>query len=293
MTPTRWTAENLRHGLTFFRQGRNPAATVYDSIGPDFFLALAPGWLNLGLWEGEGDEAEAPLAVWRLVERLARALPKRGVILDVGNGLGVQDVLIGQVAQPSKLIALNITESQLRAGRANLDEAGATPVNGDATRIPLRDETVDGLISVEAAFHFSSRRRFFEEAARVLRPGGVLTMSDVPTVRRPRGPRELAAGVSQLRVWGLKLGAVATPEQIADDVRAAGFSDVEVELVGDRVIEPALALVRRRLEAPPGDVPAWLRLACRAELAQVELLWRRGMVEYLLLRARRGSDRLS
>jgi hypothetical protein len=44
-----------------FRQGRNPAARVYESIGPDFFLAPAPGWLNLGLWEGDGsaDEAEA------------------------------------------------------------------------------------------------------------------------------------------------------------------------------------------------------------------------------------------
>ena len=43
------------------RYGRNPAATVYDSIGPDFFLALDEGWLNLGLWEGDGaDPAEAP-----------------------------------------------------------------------------------------------------------------------------------------------------------------------------------------------------------------------------------------
>jgi hypothetical protein len=39
------------------RQGTNPAARVYESIGSSFFLALAPGWLNLGLWEGPGSEA--------------------------------------------------------------------------------------------------------------------------------------------------------------------------------------------------------------------------------------------
>ena len=40
-------------------------------------MALAPGWLNLGLWQGDGgDPAEAPVAVRRLVENLAAALPR-------------------------------------------------------------------------------------------------------------------------------------------------------------------------------------------------------------------------
>ena len=38
--------ENLRHLAALFRQGGRPAATVYDSLGPDFFLAPAPGWLG-------------------------------------------------------------------------------------------------------------------------------------------------------------------------------------------------------------------------------------------------------
>ena len=283
-----WTAANLRHALGFFRQGRDPAAAVYDSIGPDFFLALAPGWLNLGLWEGQGDEDEAPVAVRRLVESLAAWLPAGGTILDVGNGLGAQDLAIARVARPARLVALNITESQLHAGRAHLEEAGACAVVGDATSIPLADRTFDGLISVEAAFHFSSRRRFFEESRRVLRPGGVLAMSDVPTMRLPRGPMELVAGLLQLRAWGLKVGAVQTAGQIADTARASGFRDVEVDLVGEQVIGPALACVRRRLESRADDVPAALRLVCRAMVTDIEFLWRRGLVDYLLLRAVSG-----
>jgi hypothetical protein len=46
---TGWTARHARHAAAMFRQGRNPAARVYESIGSDFFLAVAPGWLNLGL----------------------------------------------------------------------------------------------------------------------------------------------------------------------------------------------------------------------------------------------------
>jgi erythromycin 3''-O-methyltransferase len=284
--PRSLTRENVRHAASLVWQGRNPAARVYDSIGPDFFLALDEGWLNLGLWEGDGtDPSEAPRAVRRLVSTVAEPLPRGGVVLDVGNGLGAQDPLIAELVRPKRLFALNVTESQLRAGRRRLAEANAQPVNGDATRIPLRGGTVDGVISVEAAFHFASRARFFAEAFRVLRPGGILSMSDVPVKRLPRRPDELLAGLTQLRVWGLSTAAVATADRIVEAVEGAGFRDVQARLVGDRVIAPALAFVRRRLDIERREASTALRLASRAMLSQVELLWRRGMLDYLLLKA--------
>jgi erythromycin 3''-O-methyltransferase len=158
-------------------------------------------------------------------------------------------------------------------------------VNGAATRIPVRDGSADGVISVEAAFHFSSRARFLREAYRVLAPGGVLSISDVPTERMPRGPAEVLAGLTQLRVWGLKPAVAATAGEIAGMARRAGFEDVETRVVGDRVIGPALRFVRRRLEDGDEGAPAAMRLVARVMLAQTELLWRNGVVDYLLLRA--------
>ena len=281
-----WTRANIRHGVRMLRYARNPAATVYDSIGEDFFLALAPGWLNLGLWEGDGtDPGEAPVAVRRLVERLAADLPTGGDVVDVGNGLGVQDPVIAEVSAPRSLTALNVTWSQLRAGREWLDAAGARGVNGDATRMPFRNEAFDGLISVEAAFHFPSRRRFFDEAFRVLRPGGILTMSDIPTLRRPRGAREGIAAVSQLRVWGLRTSAAATPQQIAGHARAAGFEHVRVQLVGERVLGPAFRFVQDRIDRTRGEVDRSYSLAARVMADQAELLWTRRVIDYVLLLA--------
>jgi erythromycin 3''-O-methyltransferase len=281
-----WSVSNVRHAVGVVRQGRNPAAAVYDSLGADFFLALAPGWLNLGLWEGDGsDPAEAPVAVRRLVERVAADLPAAGDVLDVGNGLGAQDPVIASVATPRSLTAVNITLSQLVAGRDRLAEAGAGSVNADATSLPIRDGSMDGIISVEAAFHFSSRARFFAEALRVLRPGGVLTMSDIPTQRSPRGPAELVSALTQLRVWGLGVHAAATADEIADAARRVGFVDVRTELAGARTIAPALRFVRERLRRPRPGVPRGQVLASRLLLAQVDVLWRHGMIEYLLLRA--------
>jgi SAM-dependent methyltransferase len=283
-----WTRENVRHAAGFvFGYGSNPAARVYESVGAEFPLAPAPGWLNLGLWEGPGTEEEAPQAVRRLVEHMAGVLPTGGTIVDVGNGLGAQDPVIAGVTRPSRLVAVNITEAQLRAGRERLAAARATPVLGDATRLPLAASSADGVISVEAAFHFRSRRVFFDEAFRVLRPGGVLSISDVPTMRWPRTPGELLAGLGQLRLWGLRVGAAASAEQIAAHVEAAGFTDVSCDLVGDRVIAPALRLLRGRMRSVGGDLPGSQRLAAEVFRRQVELLWRRHVVDYLLLSARK------
>jgi SAM-dependent methyltransferase len=283
-----WSIDNARHVLGVLKQGSNPAAAVYDSLGPDFFLALSPGWLNLGLWEGDGaDPADAAAAVRRLVRTLAEDLPVGGDVLDVGNGLGAQDPLIAEVARPRSLTAVNITLSQLVAGRARLAEAGARALNADATRLPLAPATMDGVISVEAAFHFRSRARFFAEVMRVLRPGGVLTMSDIPTRRYPRGPVELLSALGQLRVWGLGTHAAATPDEIVAAARAAGLTDVRSELVGRRVIAPALRFVRKRLRRPQPGVPRGQVVASRLLLGQVDVLWEHGMIEYLLLRARK------
>jgi SAM-dependent methyltransferase len=278
------TSANLRHILRLFRLGRRPSVTVYESIGDHFFLAPAPGWLNLGWWEGEGDETEAAIAPERLVERVAGPLPRAGAILDVANGLGAQDPVIARVAEPRLLVAVNLSGYQLRAGRARLDSAGALPVLADAVRLPFAGASFDGLICVEAAFHFPSRAAFFSEALRVLRPGGVLTMSDVTLERLPRTIGDAAAGLVQLRVWGMRTTQVASAGRIAAMAEAAGFVDVRVEMCAARTIDPALRMAEGRL-ASPGDVPPAHVWGARIGIRGVERLRRSGLIQYALLTA--------
>ncbi len=280
----------MRHAAAMLRQGVNPAARVYESIGSSFFLALAPGWLNLGLWQGPGTEDEAETACRRLVGTLASALPTGGVVLDVANGLGTAEPLIAQTVRPRRLVAVNITEWQLAAGRDRLREASAVGVAGDAVRLPFADGTVDGIISVEAAFHFRSREAFFAECYRVLRPGGVLSISDISVERWPATPAEMVVGLTQLRVFGLRPEMAMTAGQIVAAARSAGLAEVEVTSCGGRVIAPALRLIAARLAAPAAApaghrAPAGHQAAARLLLRQVDLLWRRRIIDYQLLRA--------
>ncbi len=279
------TIANVRHLAGMLKQGRRPAARVYESIGADFFLSPAPGWLNLGLWDGPGDEDEAEAASRRLVQTVAADLPTDGVILDVGNGLGAQEPVIAETAAPSLLVAMNITESQLRSGRERLAAARALPVVADALRIPLAPGSVDGVISIEAAFHFASRRRFFEEARRVLAPGGKLAMSDISAERTtPRTLPELVAGVSNLRVWGVRRSALDSAREIEGLLGRAGFEHVDIRSVGSRVLPPAIRFLRARLERSSG-APLIQRTGARILLDQWELLYERGMLDYILVTA--------
>jgi len=83
-------------------------------------------------------------------------------------------------------LGLDISEPMLaRAVRA---EAGPLVgfLRADAQRLPLRDETVDAVVSMAALQLIPDPRAALAEMARVLRPGGRLALM-VPTAGRSSG----------------------------------------------------------------------------------------------------------
>jgi hypothetical protein len=76
-----------------------------------------------------------------------------------------------------------------------------------------------------------------------------------------------------------------TAGQIAAQARAAGLAEVQVRRCGERVIAPALQLTAQRLKKNTTAAPAGQHAAARLLLWQVNLLWQRQIIDYLLLRA--------
>lgn len=91
--------------------------------------------------------------------------------LDVGGGTGR-----GAKALPvEERIVADAAPEMTRQARRNGFEA----VRADAARLPFADESVDAVLIVDALHHFGDPRSAIQEAARVVRPGGVFVIREI------------------------------------------------------------------------------------------------------------------
>src|ERR1700737_4132418 len=109
------------------------------------------------------------------------AIPQGGVALDVGCGPGSVTPSLARAGGPDGL-ALGVDISKPMLARAVRAQAG--PQTGfmlaDAQQLPLRDETVDAVVSIAVLQLIPDPEAALTEMGRVLRPGGRLAVM-VPT----------------------------------------------------------------------------------------------------------------
>jgi len=203
-------------------------------------------------------------------------------ILDVGCGFGGTLARLNDTKHGMRLTGINIDWRQIEICRTIAGRAGnaLSWEVGDATSLPFSDAAFDRVFCVEAMFHFASRRRFFTEAARVLKPGGVLAGTDIlisSSARAARFPIDaiLQAGFGP---WPDVWGADADHAQLA---RSAGLNG-EIRDITSQVAPS------HRYTAPPqaspaeADAPAPMRAA-----AALRWLHERGWLQYVCFRFER------
>ncbi len=148
--------------------------------------------VHWGYWENpkaaEGTRADYMAAMEQMNGVLLEAgrVADGQRLLDVGCGFGGTIAQINAGHRGMHLTGLNIDPRQLAAAEAQTKAVNSNQISwveGDACELPFEDNSFDRVLAVECIFHFPSRERFIAEAARVLKPGGYLAVSDfVPAV---------------------------------------------------------------------------------------------------------------
>ena len=164
-------------------------------------------------------------------------------VLDLGSGAGA-DVLISarRVAPTGRAIGLDMTDEMLALARANAAEAGVTNVEfvkGYLEDIPLSDASVDVVISNCVINLAADKRRVLGEAARVLRPGGRLAISDVIA-----DPGMDDATRADMAAWTGCIAGALTEDEFRADLADAGLADVEIRPTHRVHARAASAIIR-------------------------------------------------
>jgi arsenite methyltransferase len=175
------------------------------------------------------------------------------VVVDLGSGAGA-DVLISarRVGPTGMVIGIDMTDEMLELARRNAAEADVANVRfvkGYIEELPLPSESVDVVISNCVINLTADKKIVFEEAARVLRPGGRLATSDVIADE----DMDLATRADMQQWTGCTAGAL-TRHQLGVLLETAGFDDVEITET-HRVHEHTAAAMIRAQRKSSLDVP--------------------------------------
>jgi erythromycin 3''-O-methyltransferase len=261
------------------------------SPGVENYADFHHGYLNFGLWEN--GNTDYVTAAENLVHRMGTlaGLNQTSKVLDIGTGMGTQDIYLLQNFSPLFIEGLDITWKHIEHARRRAREAGVDDRlrfhHGTAVEIPFPDNSFTHVLSIEAPEHFDTREKFWAEALRVLQPGGVLALADFVPKRLPRNLLERFVCESARRLWKVPSGNVYVTKVYGEKLRAMGFEAVEIEEVGAAVI-PGYYFEQRRPETIReltkirGFVAGRLGVVIDVAVYQA---FKCGVLEYLLVRA--------
>jgi SAM-dependent methyltransferase len=165
------------------------------------------------------------------------ALQPGQVVLDLGSGGGIDCFLAAQrVGETGRVIGVDMTAAMVDKARANQAKVGTRNVEfrlGEIEHLPVADNSVDVVISNCVINLSPDKPQVFREAFRVLKPGGLLAVSDIMT----DGPLPEAVRAS-VSAWAGCIGGALEEQDYLSAIEAAGFVDVQITRT---TLEPDIA----------------------------------------------------
>lgn len=194
--------------------GTNLKETISKNIGyTDKELAMVPDGVNLGLGCGN------PIAL--------ASLKEGEVVLDLGSGAGFDCFLAAKaVGGRGHVIGIDMTPEMIDKACENARKGDYQNVEfrlGEIETIPVADNSVDIILSNCVINLSPDKRKVFQEAFRVLKPGGRLMISDLVLVK---DLPEIIKNSIEAYI-GCLSGAILK-ERYIDLIKGSGFNEVKI-----------------------------------------------------------------
>jgi arsenite methyltransferase len=148
-------------------------------------------------------------------------------ILDLGSGAGIDCFVASRYVGPSgKVIGIDMTEEMIKKANENKTKVNAQNVEfrfGEIESLPVRDKSVDRVISNCVINLVPSKEKAFREIFRVLKNGGRFTVSDIVADGKISGDERRDASL-----WaGCISGAISRTEYLSI-IEKTGFTGVAI-----------------------------------------------------------------
>jgi SAM-dependent methyltransferase len=149
-------------------------------------------------------------------------------VVDLGSGSGMDSFIATlKVGARGKVFGIDMTDEQrAKAEQLRVRDGFMTVkyLKGYIEEVPLPDSTADAVISNGVINLATDKTKVFREAARLLKPGGRLAISDIVTeVQLPE------TIVCNSTLWAACIGGAAQQDNYRQMIEAAGLRLVKVQ----------------------------------------------------------------
>lgn len=150
-------------------------------------------------------------------------------VLDVGCGVGGPMRAIARFSGAT-VVGINNNDYQIKRARAHNERAGLSDrcdfIKADFMKLPLPDQSVDAVFSIEATCHAPDRAGLFAEILRVLKPGARFAsyewcLTDRYDDKNPQH-REIKKGIEE----GDALPDLVSTKHVEQAMATAGFHQI-------------------------------------------------------------------
>ena len=154
-------------------------------------------------------------------------LKKGETVLDLGSGAGIDVFLAAnKVGKSGHVIGVDMTEEMIKKSEKIAKENGYTNVEfkfGEIENLPIKDNTVDVIISNCVINLSTDKLKTFREAFRVLKPGGRILISDL--VIEGILPEDIKKSFD---AWSDCIAGALEKNEYLNIIKKAGFSKVKI-----------------------------------------------------------------